>query len=267
MMRVAIITGATGGLGMEFTRLVNSYDYVDSIWTVGRNREKLNMLESSYKKVIPLCADFSDNGLSTISQKLEDEKPDIKLLINNAGIGYLGAYEEMGIKSVEDFCNLNCTVPAELISLVLPYMHENSGILNISSASSFQPNPYLSLYSASKVFLKNLSRSLYMELKPRKISVTAVCPGWIDTDMLPKNVNGKRIKYMGIISAKKVAEKALRDNRRGKDISTPGWFSKYFRVYSKITPTRLVMNQWTRIIRKYISVQNGKTKRGKNLAK
>lgn len=152
MMRVAIITGATGGLGTEFTRVVNSYDNVDSIWAVGRNREKLNKLESSY--------------------------------------------EEMGIKSVEEFCNLNCTVPAELIS--------------------------------------------------------AVCPGWIDTDMLPEEKNGKKIKYAGIISAKEVVEKALADNRKGKDISTPGWFSKCFRFYSKIAPTRLVMNQWIRIIQKYI---------------
>ena len=252
MARVAIITGATGGLGMEFTRVVNSYDDIDEIWAVGRNREKLNILKETYGKVIPISADLSADGLSIITRKIEEENPDIRLLINNAGIGYLGAYEEMGDESVKSFCDINCTAPAVLISAALPYMHEGSGILNVSSASSFQPNPYLSLYSASKVFVKNLSRALYMELKPRKISVTAVCPGWIDTDMLPQEKNGKKIKYTGIISSKKVVEKALKDNKRGKDISTPGWFSKYFRVYSKITPTKLVMNQWTRVIRQYM---------------
>ena len=128
-----------------------------------------------------------------------------------------------------------------------------SGIeaLNISSASSYQPNPYLALYSASKVYLKNLSRALYVELKPKHINVTAVCPGWIDTEMLPKENNGKKIKYTGIISAKKVVSKALKDNLKGKDMSTPGLFSKYFRFYSKVTPTRIVMSQWKYIIRKY----------------
>ena len=252
MARIAIITGATGGLGNEFTRVVNSYDYIDEIWAVGRNVEKLSTLKASFDKVIPICADLSGDGLDILIQKIEDDKPDIKYLINNAGIGYLGKYEDMGLEYVRSFCDINCTVPALLISAVLPYMKENSGILNISSASSFQPNPYLALYSASKVFVKNMSRALHVELKSQKITVTAVCPGWIDTDMLPREKDGKKIKYAGMISSEKVVEKALKDNRKGKDMSTPGWFSKYFRMYSKITPTKLVMRQWTRIIEQYI---------------
>ena len=252
MAKIAIITGATGGLGMEFMRVINFYDYIDEIWAVGRNVDKLNKLKDSYEKAIPICADLSDNGLEMIIQKIEEEKPDIKILINNAGIGFLGKYEDMGTTSVKNFCDINCTVPAVLISAVLPYMNEGAGILNISSASSFQPNPYLSLYSASKVFIKNMSRALYMELKSRRITVTAVCPGWIDTDMLPREKNGKKINYTGMISSKKVVEKALKDNQKGKDMSTPGWFSKYFRIYSKINPTKLVMRQWSRAINRYI---------------
>ncbi len=252
MARTAIITGATGGLGREFTRVIDSYDDIDEIWAVGRNTEKLEKLGTTCGKVIPVCADLSKDGLEIISQRIEDEKPDIRLLVNNAGIGYLGAYESMGTKSVRDFCEINCTAPAALISVALPYMHKGAGILNISSASSFQPNPYLSLYSASKVFLKNLSRAIYMELKPKGITVTAVCPGWIDTEMLPREKDGKRIRYAGMIGAKKVVRKALKDNKKGKDMSTPGWFSKYFRIYSKITPTRLTMKQWVRIVRKHL---------------
>lgn len=252
MARVAVITGATGGLGTEFTRVINSYDYIDEIWAVGRNTDKLNKLKEMYDKVIPVQADFSDNGMELLTHKLEEETPDIKLLINNAGVGYLGAYENMKPENVKAFCDINCTVPAELISVSLPYIHEGAGIINVSSASSFQPNPYLALYSASKVFLKNLSRALYEELKPRKIRVTAVCPGWIDTDMLPREKDGKKIKYTGMISAEKVVDKALKDNMKGKDMSAPGFFSKYFRFYSKVTPTRIVMKQWKAIIGKYL---------------
>lgn len=252
MARVAIITGATGGLGTEFTRVIHSYDDVDEIWAVGRNNDKLNRIKKMSDKVIPIQADFSDNGMEILTHKFEEEKPDIRLLINNAGVGYLGHYENMENKEVQEFCNINCTVPAELISVSLPYMQEGAGILNISSASSFQPNPYLALYSASKVFLKNLSRALNVELKPRKITVTAVCPGWIDTDMLPREKDGKKIKYTGMISVEKVVEKALRDHKKGKDMSAPGFFSKYFRFYSKVTPTRIVMKQWTAVIGKYL---------------
>ena len=252
MARVAIVTGATGGLGMEFVSSVNSRDDIEEIWAIGRNTDKLNALSSSFSKVRTICADLLDNGMELVANKLTNERPDVRLLINNAGVGYLGLYEEMDSQKIQNFCNLNCTIPSMLITLVLPYMREGSGILNISSASSYQPNPYLALYSASKVYLKNLSRALYVELKPKQINVTAVCPGWIDTEMLPKENNGKKIKYTGIISAKKVVSKALNDNLKGKDMSTPGLFSKYFRFYSKVTPTRIVMSQWKHIIRKYM---------------
>ena len=252
MAKIAIITGATGGLGREFTRVISSYDHIDEVWAVGRNVDKLNKLKASWGKVIPICADLSGDGLDIITQKIEKEKPNIKYLINNAGIGYLGKYEDMEIEKVKSFCDINCTVPTALISAVLPYMNKGAGILNISSASSFQPNPYLALYSASKVFIKNISRALSVELKPRGINVTAVCPGWVDTDMLPKEKDGKKIKYTGMISSRKVVKKVLKDNQKGKDMSTPGWFSKYFRIYSKITPTSLVMKQWTRVINQYI---------------
>ena len=111
MARIAIITGATGGLGNEFTRVVNSYDYIDEIWAVGRNVEKLSTLKASFDKVIPICADLSGDGLDILIQKIEDDKPDIKYLINNAGIGFLGKYEDMGMDQVKRFCEINCTVP------------------------------------------------------------------------------------------------------------------------------------------------------------
>ena len=194
MSRIAIITGATGGLGMEFTRVINSYENIDEIWAVGRNGEKLDKLNTSYEKVVPVCADLSDDGIEIITKKIEEEKPDIKLLVNNAGIGYMGEYEKMDPEAVRRYC----------------------------------------------------------ELKSRKIAVTAVCPGWIDTDMLPREREGKKVSYTGMISAEKVVNRALKDNKKGKDMSTPGWFSKYFRIYSKLTPTRLVMLQWCGIVKKYI---------------
>ena len=252
MADIAIITGATGGIGSEFVKAIHSLDDIDEIWTVGRNNEKLNRLKEEYKKVIPIKADLSMDGVSVLAEKIEENKPNIRMLINNAGIARMGAFEEMQKEDVEEFCKINCSAPSMLISISLPYMREGSRILNIASASSFQPNPYMSMYSASKVFLKNLSRALSVELKSRGITVTAVCPGWVDTGMLPKEKNGRPIKYTGMVKPDVVVKKALRDSRHGKDISVPGFFAKYFRFYSKITPTRLVMKQWASIIKKYV---------------
>ena len=252
MADIAIITGATGGIGMEFVKAIHMMDDIDEIWAVGRNKEKLKCLKKEYEKVVPIEADFAGNGISILGERIETEKPNIRMLINNAGIAHMGAFEEMKKEDIDDFCKINCNAPSLLISMSLPYMHAGARILNIASASSFQPNPYLSMYSASKVFLKNLSRALSVELKPRGITVTAVCPGWVGTGMLPKEKNGRPIRYIGMVKPSTVVNKALRDSCRGKDMSTPGFFAGYFRFYSKITPTKLVMKQWASITKKYL---------------
>ena len=252
MADIAIITGATGGIGMEFVKAIHPSEDIDEIWAVGRNNEKLNRLKEEYEKIVPIEADFAADGIGILADRIENEKPNIRMLINNAGIAHMGLFEKMQKEDIDDLCKINCRVPSMLISIALPYMRAGARILNIASASSFQPNPYLSMYSASKVFLKNLSRALSVELKPRGITVTAVCPGWVDTGMLPREKNGRPIRYIGMVKPDVVVKKALRDSRYGKDLSTPGFFAGCFRFYSKITPTKLVMKQWVSIMKKYV---------------
>ena len=252
MKRIAIVTGATGGIGGIFVKKICAMDDIDEVWAVGRNKDKLDSLCTVSQKVVPVIADLASDGADVISRLISEKSHDIRILVNNAGTGYMGPFEKMGKGQVRDICRLNCSVPSELISVTLPYMHEGARILNISSASSFQPNPYLSMYSASKVYLKNFSRAINVELKSRKITATAVCPGWVDTGMLPRTKDGKEIKYAGMIDPEIVVVKALKDSAKGKDMSVPGAFAKYFRFYSKITPTNIVMNQWSRSIRKYV---------------
>ena len=252
MAGIAIITGATGGIGSRFVEAVQGMAGIDEIWAVGRNRGKLSSLKDAYAKVVPVEADLAAGGTGVLASLIHEKAPDIRLLVNNAGVARMGAYEKMSPEEVRTFCSVNCSAPAELISIALPYMRAGARILNVSSASSFQPNPYLSIYSAGKVFLKNLSRAVGAELRERGITVTCVCPGWVDTDMLPKEKDGKKIRYPGMISAGLVVEKALKDSARGKDMSVPGFFAKYFRFYSKVVPASVVMRQWMRIIRRYV---------------
>ena len=158
MKKIIVVTGASSGMGREFLlQILDKEPNIDEIWAVGRNVDKLEELASKYTKVVPLEADLS-KGIAEISNKLKSSKPDVKLLINNAGTGYMGYFDKMGTDKVESLCMLNCTVPAMLVSECLPYMKAGSGIINIASSSSFQPNPYLTMYSASKVFVKNFSK-------------------------------------------------------------------------------------------------------------
>ena len=252
MAKIAIVTGASGGIGRVFTDRISAMEDIDEIWAVGRNSEKLEALRSVYPKVVPVSADLSDGKCEPLPNMLKSNSPDVRILINNAGVGYMEAFDKMPEDHILQVCNINCTAPALIMSEVLPYMNEGSRVINISSASSFQPNQYLAMYSASKVFLKNLSRAVNRELKSRGITVTCVCPGWVDTGMLPKEVKGRKINFVGMIKPETVADKALKDSAKGRDMSVPGLFFKYFRIYSKVTPTRIIMDLWVAIIGKYV---------------
>lgn len=252
MANIAIVTGATGGIGLKFTEKLIDREDIDEIWAVGRNKAKLSDIAAISNKIVPLEIDLARDGIGQITEKLEQEKPVIGMLVNNAGTAYMGLFENMEPALVEELCRINCSIPAMLMRAALPYMKRESRILNIASASSFQPNPYLAMYSASKIFLKNMTRAVNQELKPRGITVTAVCPGWVDTGMLPREKDGKKVRYVGMISPEKVVTRALKDSAKGRDISVPGFFAKYFRLYSKATPEKLVMKEWMLAIRKYM---------------
>jgi len=252
MKHIAVITGATGGIGTGFVRECSAMDDIDEVWAVGRNKDKLEELRKIGPKIVPIEADLSADGVDNIRSRFNDET-DISILVNDAGIAYMGEFGKMETDVVKRFCRINCSAPSELISAALPYMHEYSRILNISSASSFQPNPYLCMYSASKAYLTYFSRALGIELRGRKITVTCVCPYWVDTGMLPRTrPDGKKISYRGMLSVGKVVKKALKDSDHGKTMSVPGFFANYFRIYSKIMPTDIVMRQWLFGIRNYI---------------
>ena len=250
--RIAIITGASGGIGREFTRLMVR-ENVDEIWAIARNETKLVALKKEFgDRVIAISKDLSDpEAVRSIENMLIEEKPVVAYLINNAGIARMGACSDFTIKEVEEIVSLNCTTVATLCAVCIPFMQAGSRILNISSASSFQPLPYLNLYAATKAFVRSYSRALHIELKGKNITVTAVCPGWVDTELLWKKINGKKVSYPGLVSAGKVAKKALKDAKRGKDMSVCSLYVKNEHVFTKLMPQSVSMAIWLWGIRKY----------------
>ncbi len=252
-MRTAIVTGASGGLGTEFVRLLTDRDAVDSIWAVGRNREKLLRLRDVFGgKVEPVAADLcSPEGLEEIRKKLEDEKPQVTYLINNAGIAKMDGSVSFTCEEIDRTVDTNVKAPVKLINMAMEYMGRGSRILNISSSSAFQPVPYINLYGSSKVFLRNYTRALNAELRNTGITATAVCPGWIDTPMLPDEVNGQKVRYPALVQADRVAARALKDADRGRDMSVCTLYVKLQRVFTKLAPQKAVMRIWLGWIRRY----------------
>lgn len=253
MKKIAILTGATGGLGREFLKQILNEE-IDEVWAIARNEQKLSELRKEHgEKIIPMSIDLSDmKGIKQIENMLEENKPHVEYLINNAGIARMGKYNDFSIEEIDKTINVNCKAPVMLAQICIPYMGKGSKILNISSASAFQPNPYINLYAASKVFERSYSRALNAELNGTGITSVAVCPGWIDTELLQKEINGKKVRFPGLVTPDRVVKQAIKDAKKGKDMSVCSLYVKCQHMNVKLLPQRWVMKIWMAGIGKYL---------------
>lgn len=253
MKKIVILTGATGGLGKEFLRQILKEE-IDEVWAIARSEKKLSELRMQYgEKVIPVSIDLSDMaGIRKVEDMLKKYTPYVEYLINNAGLAKMGNYNDFTIEEIDKTINVNCKVPVMLSKICIPYMGKGSKILNISSASAFQPNPYINLYAASKAFERNYSRALNVELKGTGITSIAVCPSWIDTELLQKEINGKKVKYPGIVTADRVVKQAIRDAKKGRDMSVCSLYVKCQHINVKLMPQKWVMKIWMAGLGKYL---------------
>lgn len=251
--RIALVTGATGGIGRAFAEQLLRDGNVDELWAVARTREKLERLRDELGcRTVPLAADLATvEGLRAVERALEEARPTVAYLVNNAGAARMGAWDGFSVGEIERTVALNCTAVAELCRVCLPFMGRGSRILNVSSASAFQPTPYLALYAATKAFELSYSRALGAELAGSGATVCAVCPSWVDTDLLLREVNGRRVSFPGLVPPGKVAARALRDARRGRALSVFPLYAKYLHVAAKVVPQRLVMATWLRMLKRY----------------
>jgi short-subunit dehydrogenase len=250
-MTIAIVTGASSGMGREFVRQLSEYVQVDEIWAIARRAEALEALKEEVSvPVRPIILDLTqEESFFTIRQLLEAEKPEVKLLVNAAGLGKFGAYHKV---SLEDDCrmiDLNCKALLAMTRLCLPYMGSGSHILQLDSLSAFQPVPYITTYGATKAFVLSYSRSMNRELKPRGIRVMAMNPGWVKTEFFnhafQTNGDGEVQYFDRLYEAKDVVRTGLRDLYRSrKDYSVHGLPVKLQVLAVKIVPHSIVMNIW-----------------------
>ncbi len=239
-MNIAILTGATGGVGGEYLELLKK-EMLDEIWIIARREERLSALAEGDGRIRPFALDLTNTeSLKTLNKALEEKDVCVKYLINNAGFGALGYFDSVDAVKHVGCVELNVTALTHMCAVCLPYMREGSGIINVASISSFAPNPRLAVYSATKAFVKSLSHSLREELKSRKINVLALCPGPMKTEFLPVAgiVDGasKTFDTLPSTSPKKAAEGSMRALKKGRAIYTPGPLFKVYRVLSALVP-------------------------------
>ena len=249
-MNIAIVTGASSGMGREFVLQLGAYVEVDEIWVIARRQAALESLKSESKLPIrPVLLDLlDDNSFSQYEQLLALEKPNVKLLVNAAGFGKFGDFRKI---SAEDDCrmlDLNCKALVMMTRLTLPYMQSGSHILQLDSLSAFQPVPYITIYGATKSFVLSYSRGINRELKKDGIRVMAMNPGWVKTEFFNHafQTNDSEVQFFDRLwEAKDVVATGLKDlYKTKKDYSVHGFPVKAQVLLVKLLPHRLVMNIW-----------------------
>lgn len=245
---IAIVTGASSGLGKVFTEQMLS-EQLDEIWAIARNQNKLEQLKERYgEKIRTFSVDLSDREeIKQWATVLQEEQPDIQYLVNNAGYDKFGDYSDQNVEESLNMIDLNCASVVAMGLVCIPFMKQGSHIINVASQASFQPLPYQNIYAATKAFVRNYSRALNVELRNAGIKVLAVCPGWVDTALFERaNIGSeKTIKnFWGMVQPERVVKQALRDAKRGKDISVCSFYVKFCHVVAKILPQRMMMRLW-----------------------
>lgn len=248
-MKIAVITGASSGMGREFVKQLDAQNAFDEIWVIARRKDRLLSLSDEVKAPIrPISLDLSlQESYDEYAALLAAENPEVAVLVNGSGFGKFGAFADMALDDQLSMIDLNDKALVAMTYLTLPYMKEGAQIYQIDSLSSFQPVPYINVYAATKAFVLSFSRSLNVELKKRGIRVLAVCPGWVRTEFFDRAVTDDTITYYNrYFDADEVVTRALRDMRKGKDVSVCGFSIRMQVLATKLLPHRLVMKIWCR---------------------
>ena len=249
MMRVAIITGATSGIGREAAiQIDRRFKSLDEIWIIGRREEKLLSLQKKLKhSTRTFVMDVTDErDIREFEDFLYKANPNIRMLFQSAGQGLHGRFDEMTCDDQVAMIRLNCEALTTITSMCLPFMRKDSHIIHLASSAGMLPFPGYSVYGASKAYVLNFSRALRAELKKRKIHVLAVCPGPVNTpffDVSERYASGlSPFKKAVMNTPEAVVRKALGDAALHRAVSVDTPAIALFRFGVKIVPQDIVTN-------------------------
>lgn len=239
-MRIGIVTGASRGMGRDF---VKELDHVqlDELWLIGRSQDKLLELSLSLQtKCRVYVLDLSDKT-SLLNLKEDLTGNEVIWLVNSAGFGKTGKVADISIEDQQAMIDVNVSALTTLTSLCIPYLTENSMIVNFASSAAFSPQPDFAVYAATKSYVLSFSRALRHELRNRGVRVIAVCPGPVETDFLKNAGEMATYKKKFIVTSKDVVKQAIKDVEKGKSISVYSLPMKVVHFVCKVLPVDLVL--------------------------
>ena len=246
-MNIAIITGASSGMGSEFARQIAQKCLgLDEIWLVARRSRPMEELAENLSIATRIFAmDLTNPGsYESLRTALQEHNPRVRILVGCAGYGKVGAFTASSEADLLGMIDLNCKALTKITYLILPYMPKRSYLIQLASPAAFLPQPGFDVYAASKSYVLSFTRALREELRHRQIHVTAVCPGPVDTpffDIAEENGEAFFFKKIFMASKEKVVRKALRDAFHGKDLSVYGIPMKIMHIGCKLLPQKWIL--------------------------
>jgi len=242
MKKVALVTGASAGLGVEFARQLSERGH--RLVLAARRKERLEELARELGKARAVAIDLSKkDSAARLLADLEANGETVDLLVNNAGFGLIGRFAELDAKRERQMIDLNIGTLTDLCRAVAPQMiaRKSGAILNVASTAAFQPGPKMAVYFATKAFVLSLTEALHEELKPHGVNVTCLCPGPTRTefgDVAGFGGNGMFDKVA--MESPKVVKAGLDGLEKNKAIVIPGVINKVGALSGRFAPRSVV---------------------------
>ena len=246
-MKIAVITGASSGMGREFVTQLDAAEQFDELWLIARRKERLEELQPLVRaKVRAIALDLTEkDSITAYEDMLKEENPEIAVLVNASGFGQFTPFADTELDTLYGMIDLNARALMGMTYVSLLYLKTGSRVYQLGSLSSFQPVPCINVYAATKAFVLSFSRALNVEWRSRGIRVMAVCPFWVKTEFFDRAKKDDTISYYSVMyEAKGVVKQALRDMKRGRDVSIHGKAAQLQVFGVKLMPHKLVMNIW-----------------------
>ena len=253
-MSIAIITGASSGIGSQFARELYKTAGVREFWFIARRRERMEALASELGvEARIITADLTtDGGVDAVKEALLEYKPSVKFLVNAAGFGVFGGIDGISLDQNMRMIDLNVKALVAITQLTVPYMEKGGRIIELGSASAFTPLPTFNVYASTKAFVLHYTKALNYEIKSHGVRATCFCPCWVDTEFIgvaqgSSESHPKTLKPL--LNCEKVVRGCVKASLKGRAMYVTNWFTKLQHVLSKLLPTSLLTRMWLAIIK------------------
>jgi len=251
----ALVTGASSGIGAEFARQLAARG-MHVILTARRTELMTELATELQTKHATRCEIISVDlstpaGVTQLLDEIRRRGLTVQLLVNNAGFGVVGEVDEADVSRLLELVRLNISAMVELTYRVLPEMlaRRSGAIINLSSLSAFQPVAYMGVYAASKAFVLHFTEALAIELRHRKVSLLAVCPGVTRTSFFDVAGAPGWLQKHASQSPEEVVRRALKAVGTRKMVIVPGWRNWLLTFVVRFIPRRRVVKESMRYFR------------------